>query len=75
MVAAKGSGRKEKKKEKKATTKLSQEEKLYLQGALDVLAFQGERDHAIKEAQAMFYSKYGREISRYAIYRLKKSTD
>ncbi len=37
MAPAKGRGRKGKKYVKKAATKLSQEEKLYLEGALDVL--------------------------------------
>ncbi len=48
MVSVKGKGRKGKKYVKKAVTKLSQEEKLYLEGALDVPVLKNERDNAIK---------------------------
>jgi hypothetical protein len=40
MVSAKRSGRKGKRKKKKTATKLSQEEKLYLQGDIVVIAHQ-----------------------------------
>jgi hypothetical protein len=70
MVSGKGKGRKSAKSKRKA---LTAPESSWLSGAIEVQTLDYAQNQVIERAQAAFKKKFGREISRRVIYKMKKS--
>jgi hypothetical protein len=72
MVAARGRGRKVK---KEAVQRVTLEQRSWVQGAIAMQALQQAKGAAVADLQEVFKAKFGRNLSKFTLIRIKKKLE